>query len=726
MLAIISCIATYCHRNAVLDREPQRMKFSKIAISNFKGLLEAEFLPTQFACLVGENNAGKSTVLQAIAIALNRPSQIPVEHFYDSEECVEFSITFSDVTDEHLGRLAEEHRTRVSELVIDGVLNLKVRYRNGEKVEIRVLRPLPVDENYRADSIKNAFIGKKGTEVLDVIKSQYPEFSDGCEDGINATAAKTYLTEKINNLPQDRFALEEAPLPSGIGSSISALLPEPIYIPAVRNLADELKTSQTTSFGRLLSLLFDNMSPDLAAIEQSLEQLRGMFNRVERGGEIVDERHAQVQSLETSVEEFLRENFPTAKVELEIPPPEIRTILNTARIFVDDGSKDLIDNKGDGMKRSLTFALLRSYVDRMDLARPELPEQPASRPLMFLFEEPELYLHPNAQRILFNALARMADKYQVVVTTHSPIFFAPGITASFVRVAKHLADPKPVGILHSVNFELDAPNAEVFRLARFENADAAFFSRRAVLFEGESDDTFFKHVARHLNANWDFDAQNIAMVRVSGKGNFAKFRKFFAAFGIEVKIVADLDAMFDGFTHLGAGEAVNGIKQDALNSIDHRIDELAIKAEPANRQIKDKLGGRSFRDRYSQAKNALREVQETGKVKANTIALIDGLFTWENDISRVRACSEDPESRTALLPVIDALRQEGICVLRDGAIEDYYPGTAASTGSKPERALAAAELVVDEATARALSSPMTEGRQPELYEVCQELFRDFD
>ena len=87
-----------------------------------------------------------------------------------------------------------------------------------------------------------------------------------------------------------------------------------------------------------------------------------MLNRVVDGIDIIDNRHAKVQNLENLIEGFLRENFPYVKVELDIPPPELRTILNSAQIYVDDGSKDLIDNKGDGIKRSLTFALLQAYV----------------------------------------------------------------------------------------------------------------------------------------------------------------------------------------------------------------------------------------------------------------------------------------------------------------------------------------------------------------------------
>ena len=125
-------------------------------------------------------------------------------------------------------------------------------------------------------------------------------------------------------------------------------------------------------------------------------------------------------------------------------------------------------------------------------------------------------------------------------------------------------------------------------MAKFEHADAAFFSRRTILFEGESDDSFFRHVARLLNTEWDFESKNVALVRVSGKGNFGRFRSFFEAFGIEVKIVADLDALFEGFQHLGALE-LEQHRSRSIHNIDARIQVLDIAAEPSARQVKAKV-----------------------------------------------------------------------------------------------------------------------------------------
>ena len=701
------------------------MRLESVSIDNFKGLKQATFEPTRFSCLVGENNAGKSTVLQAIVFALNRPTQLPRTVFYDETIPVVFKLRFTGVTENHLRRLAEEHRTKIEPLVVDSALTIVVRYPAEEKVEVKVLRRVPVEVRYQDDSIDELLKGKKGNAVRSTVTENYPEFAEHLPAELNITTAKGYLKSQIANLPANAFDFSEGPLPSGIASSIAGLLPEAIYIPAVKNLSDDLKTSQSTSFGRLLGLLLEDMTPDLETVNESLRRLDSLLNRIVEDGIEVDRRHTKVKGLESLVEALLSQNFPKVRVELRIPPPELRTILNTAQIFVDDGSKDLIEHKGDGIKRSLTFALLRAYVQHLsDKTKAAGANPAAERPLLFLFEEPELYLHPRSQRVLFDTLAQIAGTHQVVVTTHSPLFFAPGVTAGFVRVAKRDAEPKPVGELHPVDFDLDGAKAEVFRLARFENADAGFFSGRVVLFEGESDDFFLRHVAKRINHDWDFEQRNVAFVRVSGKGNFSKFRQFFGAFSIGVKLVADLDALFEGYQHLGGSAAADTLRVAAIQSIDQRIAALGIAAEPSSRQIKDKITSDSWRDRYAAAKGALRSAQQSGSVDAEALHVLDGLFTWEHDIARVRACREDSEAAAALVPVLDALRATGICVLSKGAIEDYYPPEASSSGPKPERALGAAGLIDSKDGALALSQPLVAGRLPELVEVFEELFRD--
>lgn len=702
------------------------MRLQRISVKNYKGLKDQVFEPARFTCLVGENNAGKSSVMQAAVTALRRPSQLPATQYYDPALPVEFEFCVSDIDESHLARAAEEHRTKIRAMLVNDTLTFCLRYPPGEKYVMTAKRLVPADARYREEAVTAALEGKKGAAaILNAINDAYPEFVAAIQDTPTSLAsAKAFLKEQISKLPHDQLVSAEGPLPTGIPAAMTNLLPEPIYIPAVKDLNDELKTTQSTSFGRLLGLLLADMASDLDQIGQSLLALNQMLNRVNVNGEAVDQRHAKVRALESRVEAFLGENFPAAKVHLHIPPPELKTILNTAQIFIDDGSRDLVDNKGDGIKRSLTFALLQAYVQHLEQRQVaiELENAPAPQPLLFLFEEPELYLHPKSQRVLFNTLARISHSHQVVVTTHSPLFFEPGVTAAFVRVAKRQAQPKPEGVLHPVNFELNQVSAETFRLARFEHADAAFFSRRVVLFEGESDDAYCRHVAMLLDESWDFEQQNIALVRVSGKGNFKKFRTFFESFGIDVKLVADLDAIFEGFQHLSADEATGQLRNAVLQILDARIQHLQVKAEPTSKQIQKRVQQGAWKAKYEVAKNALREVQQSGVVNEGILQALDGLFTWEQTFARQKVCLEDAEAATALVPLLDTLRAQGICVLSRGAIEDYYPKEAPATGAKPDRALTACSYVTSKVVAKGLSTPLDAGRRTELEEILEELF----
>lgn len=704
------------------------MKLDRINIKNFKGLRDVELEPSTFSCLVGENNAGKSSVLQAVSTALLRPPQIPRAQYYDPTLPVEFRLEFSEVSARDLARLTPEQQGKIAGCLDRARLTIIVRYPLGQKMTITTERRVPIDERFRAENIDEAFKGRRAAAAIRAALAEtFPELEAGIADPLTVPQVKAYLASQMELLPADQWTSAEGPLPTGASASIVNLLPEAIYIPAVRDLKDELKTSQSTSFGRLLGLLLEDMTPELGAITDSFQTLDRLLNRARGADSTDDHRHEKVRSLEGRVEGFLQEHFADASVELSIPQPELKTILNNAQIFVDDGSRDLVENKGDGIKRSLTFALLRSYVELLaerSVIEPvaATEHQPSPRPLIFLFEEPELYLHPRSQRVLFDALATISKSHQVVVTTHSPLFFAPGVTASFVRVAKEPETPKPIGRLYPIDFGLGTDHAKTFRLARFENADAAFFSQSVVLIEGESDDAFFKHVAAKLNPAWDFDKANIALVRVSGKGNFSLFRSFFECFGLKVVVIADLDAMFKDFQHLGAPAAATPGRLAAIDLVDRRIDLLGIRAEPSTSQIKDKMRQGSWRQRYDDAKAIVRVIQRGGVPSPEQVSTLDALFTWEADVARVNACVADDEARQALTPTLDALRAAGVIVLSRGAVEAYYPTGVPTTCAKPARALAACDLIETRDDAFALSSPLDAGRQPELVEILESIF----
>ena len=72
------------------------MKISKIQISNYRGIMEDQEIPlSNFSSIVGQNDSGKSIILNAIASFLNL-KEYPITHsdFNDPDSPIEISCTF--------------------------------------------------------------------------------------------------------------------------------------------------------------------------------------------------------------------------------------------------------------------------------------------------------------------------------------------------------------------------------------------------------------------------------------------------------------------------------------------------------------------------------------------------------------------------------------------------------------------------------------------------------
>ena len=90
--------------------------------------------------------------------------------------------------------------------------------------------------------------------------------------------------------------------------------------------------------------------------------------------------------------------------------------------------------------------------------------------------------------------------------------------------------------------------------------------------------------------------------------------------------------------------------------------------------------------------------------------------------ARVKAVTEDKESKAAIIPLLDSLRKEGICILSNGTIEDYYPEGVQRHGAKNQVALKAMELLPDRESILKISGPLSEGRKTELEEIFEAIF----
>jgi hypothetical protein len=89
------------------------------------------------------------------------------------------------------------------------------------------------------------------------------------------------------------------------------------------------------------------------------------------------------------------------------------------KTHIDDGVEDTeLSLKGNGLQRSVAFALIRLYAEKLRYDENNLSV--TSTGLFLCVDEPEIWMHPRAQLQLAQALSTIADKEQVWVSTHSP------------------------------------------------------------------------------------------------------------------------------------------------------------------------------------------------------------------------------------------------------------------------------------------------------------------
>ena len=677
-------------------RATENMQIGHIHVQNYRGLKNVEVSISKFACVIGENNSGKSSLLQAFTIFLSG-TKLDKHNYYDETQPIVVTVRFDNVTDTDLDLLAEQHRPRINEIIYDGTLTLVRRFPLGEPSQLRCKRMIPTEPRFRENTYSEGLKGKNGKDIESFLTGEYPELEESETHGASTQrAAKALIEGLISNLSPDDFVLEEADLPTGIASSVSSLFPEPIYVPAVKDFADEIKTKQSATFGKLLSVLLEAIEPKLKEAREIFKNLEKHLNRISHpDGSQTDDRLDDVKRIEDMVARYLRDIFAQIEIELRIPPPDVKTILNNAEIEINDGVKGSADTKGDGLKRAITFAIFRSYVE-LSKSSKNSPLERQNR-FLFLFEEPELYLHPIAQRTLFEALSQVSQHHQVLISTHSPFFFQPQNTDMFIKVKKVTAEPKPCGEIVPVNLS-NMSSRDLFQIISFETSNTAFFGKKVVLVEGDSELITIPHLARVLNEDWDFVRNHISIVKIDGKGSIRRFKEFFAAFDIPVVAIADLDILVNNFDQLGVEENIRRLQSTLLQKADAAIEALNSSNELVGlKQAKKKLKGGDQEALWKKVQEDYSSYQEEHIEITTLVGTFESFINaLKSGVQRMDILCDHSYIEILQLKreLLAKLREQGIYIWEKGCLDNYYPDEITPKHRKPERAFNFCQKVI--------------------------------
>lgn len=123
-----------------------------------------------------------------------------------------------------------------------------------------------------------------------------------------------------------------------------------------------------------------------------------------------------LEGIGTKISTVLKEQYGDGEVQFNFGLPEIDNFFKTGTLLLsDNGISTSVSEKGTGMQRALALSLIQVYAGVLDNEEGTL-----SKPIMFFIDEPETFLHPKAQDKLIDSLNKIAKRYQVFITTHSP------------------------------------------------------------------------------------------------------------------------------------------------------------------------------------------------------------------------------------------------------------------------------------------------------------------
>ena len=503
--------------------------------------------------LLGQNNHGKSNVISALDFALNSSAKPDANELFafarPDDKTMWVEVTFD--------RLTEQESTTWKKYVrADGTFRFRktARYDDEGKIVVAYNGYVsePEEEWLKADNARN--YAKRAAVGKTPLSAHVPESGQISKAHIEE-AQRQYIEEHVADLTFHE-ALEEGPL-LGQRNVAAGVLPEFFLVPAVRDLSEESKVKSTALFGKLLTFAVTEMAsadPRFRTIQEQLGELIGALN----AGPDSEDRPQQLTDLESSIEQELTEWG--VRVSVEVTPPDISKIFELGTdIHLDDGLKTLAERKGHGLQRAVIFGLMKAWAKAMRRAAAATggtTARKASESVVFAIEEPELFLHPHAQRALDTALRVLADSdnSQVLVCSHSTHFVNLDDYRGVALIRKASAEKGTTVVQCTEDLfegEDDPDRKRRFHMAAWVNPDRGemLFARRVAFVEGETEKSVFPYLAKKMGCH----SEDVSVIDCGSKHNIPLYVAIAKAFHLNYVVVHDEDPLPDPISE-GWGE----------------------------------------------------------------------------------------------------------------------------------------------------------------------------
>jgi putative ATP-dependent endonuclease of the OLD family len=458
-------------------------RITQIQIQNFRACQSVLLPLDDFTPLVGQNNVGKSTLLESIRWLL-KPDARSSSDFTDANQPIVVTARIEGISAAILGLIPEpKHRTSIEPYCPNGVLWIRVSTDGLKKFKQEVWNP----------------------QVLEA----------------------------------DGSPKEWRPYPTGLPQAVSAILPEPLSIQAMKDVQkDFTSVAAGTTIKKLIEEIAEPVTKANAAqIDAALKTINDLLAGE---GEV---RSKALNEFDEKATNALKDFFPGLALQLELPETKVKEFFKSGSLNVqEEGKAEFTEfaQLGSGAQRAIEMALI-CY-----LAAASSGTGATCARKLLLIDEPELYLHPQGVRRVRRALSVLATKgFQVVFSTHSPLMLDRSNAAHTVIVRKELPKgavtrkPLQQAVLEAVA-EAESQSQTLFELGNFADI---YFAEKVIICEGKTDrrilplayERFFGHAP-------EFD--HVAFVSLGGCGDILPGLSVLRAMEIPCCAIADLDFCF--------------------------------------------------------------------------------------------------------------------------------------------------------------------------------------
>jgi len=522
------------------------VRISNLKIHHWRSIKDIEISFEELMIFIGQNNCGKSNVLYSLLFFFGQIKAAELDFNGEVDE-LHVEVKFIDL-DENDQRQFKKY------LNVDKSIIVRKRASKDGGSSYHGYIQSPTHDWLKDENIGN-YLTRESVQTIP-LNTHLPATGKITKE-LMKKAQEDYILANKDTL-EFNYQLEIGQF-LGLKSVAQGIFGEVYFVPAVKAASDELNVKGNALFNQLYSSVIQKLSQHNEQYKIAKEQVKNLvksLNKVNERGEKNIARPQEISSLENRIQDEL--SSWNTSIEIEVTPPDIDEVFRIGtNVWVDDGIRTDISRKGHGLQRTMIFALIKAYSqllkderekeeeeERIAAAQNEVQleefKRKSSKSTFFIFEEPELYLHPQAQRELFNSLQELSmSSNQIVIATHSSFFVDLELYKSICIVRKNDLNLGTVVIQNAENLFEDFDERQKFNMVYWINPDRGelFFANKVILLEGQTDKTVIPFLAKQLEC-FRFD---YTLIDSGSKDALPIYIKLLNRFNLKYIVVYDKD-----------------------------------------------------------------------------------------------------------------------------------------------------------------------------------------